>query len=230
MKKPLLAALIAALVLTGCGASPDPSFTPSASGTAVASPSATASPSPTPSPSETATAQACAPWVDDPDTGVAQIGPGRFMGACVGQSFADAAANNTAVAAVEQCPWYGDIVSNDDLGFYVSAVSDPESPAESIQFFVVRWFSDPGTAAQYEMPRTAEGIGIGSTRNDVLAAYPDNVQLDFDDIARGPRSQVVVSLDDGTTYNFDITDNLVSEISWGEGLAQGGPNGDLCAL
>jgi hypothetical protein len=118
----------------------------------------------------------------------------------------------------------------DDPGLYVSALSGPDSPGEYITFFILYWFGDPADAQSYEMPRTQEGITIGSTAEEVLAAYPDATEVSFDDIARGPRVQIVVPTSATTTYNFDIADGVVTEISWGEGLAEGGPNGDLCAL
>jgi hypothetical protein len=97
-------------------------------------------------------------------------------------------------------------------------------------FFVLKWFADPADAASYEMPATAEGITIGSSAADVLAAYPDATEVSFDDISRGPRKQLVAPTSDTTSYNFDIADGVVTEISWGTGLSEGGPNGELCAL
>ena len=61
-------------------------------------------------------------------------------------------------------------------------------------------------------------------------AVSSATEVAFDDIARGPRTQIIVPISDTTTYNFDIVDGLVTEVSWGENLGEGGPNGDLCAL
>src|SRR4029079_5030025 len=103
-------------------------------------------------------------------------------------------------------------------------------PGASINFFIMYWYGDPADAASFEMPRTAEGITIGSTADEVSAAYPTASEVTFDDLARGPRTQLVVPTTADTTYNFDVVDGVVTEISWGEGLSEGGPNGDLCAL
>ena len=118
----------------------------------------------------------------------------------------------------------------DDLGFYVTALSDPSAPGDSIRFFIMYWFGDPLDAPSYEIPTTAEGISVGSSAAAVKAAYPSATEVSFDDMARGPRTQLVVSTSDTTSYNFDIVDGVVTEVSWGEGLGAGGPNGDLCAL
>ena len=128
------------------------------------------------------------------------------------------------------CPWAGDLVAIDDPGLYVVAYSDLEPAGDYIRYFVMRWFADPADAASYEMPRTAEGITIGSTSAEVDAAYPDGTEVTFDDISRGSRTQIVVPTTATTTYNFDIVDGVVTEVSWGEHLEEGGPNGDQCAL
>lgn len=231
MKRILALATIVLVALAGCTSTPEAS-SPSASPVASesATPSATPSETPSPTPSETAAAAECPTWSDDPDAAAAAIGPISFAGACIGHSFDDAIAAGAALTAPEACPWVGELVAIDDPGLYVSAYSDPEDPGAYIGFFVLRWFADPADAASFEMPRTAEGITIGSSAAEVLDAYPDATEVEFDDIARGPRLQMVVPTTDTTTYNFDITDGVVTEISWGENLDQGGPNGDLCAL
>jgi hypothetical protein len=218
---------LAVLTLAGCAGSPTvPS--PSPSETVTAAPSVT--PSASPSPTETAAAAECPTWSDDPDYAAAAIGPISFAGVCIGQSFDEAEGTGAPITAPEQCPWYGQLVAQDDPGFYVTALSDPSDPGARISFFIMYWYADPADAASYEMPRTAEGITIGSTADEVLTAYPTSTEVKFDDIARGPRTQIVAPTGADTTYNFDIVDGVVTEISWGEGLADGGPNGDLCAL
>lgn len=229
MRAAFAPAALALLLLAGCTSTPE-ATSPSASPTPTPSAAPSVTPSPSPSPTETATALECPTWTDDPDASLAAIGPISFAGVCVGQSFEEAQGTGAPVTAPEQCPWYGQLVTQDDPGFYVTALSDPSAPGERISFFILYWFPDPSEAASFEMPRTAEDITIGSTAAEVLDAYPTAAEIDFDDIARGPRHQIVVPTSDTTTYNFDITDGVVSEISWGEGLAEGGPNGDLCAL
>ena len=223
----LAAAAFATTALAGCTSTPtetSPSASPSPSVTH------TATPSPSATPSETAAAAECPTWSDDPDYAAAAIGPISFAGVCVGQSFDEAIATGAPITAPEQCPWYGQLVAQDDPGFYVTALSDPSDPGARISFFIMYWFADPADAASFEMPRTAEGITIGSTADEVMAAYPTANEVTFDDIARGSRTQLVVPTSATTTYNFDVVDGVVTEISWGEGLGEGGPNGDLCAL
>jgi hypothetical protein len=233
MKAPLtsVAVAIAALALAACSSGPE-GTSPSASPSATPSPSVTpsATPSASPTPTETAVAFTCPTWTDDPDAGVAAIGPNYFAGACLGESFDGAAANGAAVTVEASCPWYGTLVADDSLGFYVSTITEMDTPGESITLFRMSWFTDPADAAGLDMPSTAEGITIGSTEAQVLAAYPTATEVSFDDISRGPRTQLVVETSADTSYNFDITDGLVNEISWGYGISEGGPNGELCAL
>ncbi len=145
-------------------------------------------------------------------------------------TFDEATANGTTVVGDEQCPWYSTIVADDDLGYYVAALKQGDGASDTISLFILRWFSDPKTAKDYDLPATPEGITIGSTADEVLSAYPTAHEVRFNDIARGPRTQIVVPTGATTTYNFDITDLRVNEISWGENISEGGPNGDLCAL
>lgn len=224
------AALVAALALalSACdGNLVIPSTSPYPSESVSSTPSTTPTSA---SPTATAIADDCPAWTDDPDAAVAAIAPNRFAGACVGMTFDEATANGTSVTGDEQCPWYATVISDDDLGYFVNVVKHGDDASGTIYLFMVKWFADPATAASYDLPATAEGITIGSTAGDVLAAYPGGTEVDFDDVARGARHQIVVPTDAATTYNFDITDGLVSEISWGADIAEGGPNGELCAL
>jgi len=149
---------------------------------------------------------------------------------CIGQTYEEAEASGAPLTVPEICPWIAEIVAMDDPGFYVTAYSDNENPGDYIFMFTLRWFADPAEAASFEMPRTAEGITIGSTTAEVLAAYPAGTEIVFDDISRGPRNQIIVPTTATTTYNFDVVDDVVVEISWGEHLENGGPYGDTCAL
>lgn len=221
---------VAALALTACAADPAEPSTPPAT-TAPASPSSTATTAQaSPIPTETAAALDCPAWSDDPDGQVAAIGPNYFAGACLGRSFDDAAANGSPVTAGEPCPWYGTITADDELGYYGITVTPTETPGDGIFLFILRWFSEPADAAAYDLPATAEGITIGSSVKDVLAAYPAGTEVTFDDISRGVRTQIVVPTGADTSYNFDIADGVVTEIAWGNQIMDGGPNGELCAL
>ena len=231
MKARLITGAVALLFLAGCTSSPEPTGS-SAAPSPSNSPSVSATPGTSPSASATPTsdALACPPWTDDPDSSVSQIGPNRFAGACLGMTFDEATANGTALTGDAQCPWFATPISDDGLGYYVNVVKRGEDPSGAIYLFMLKWFADPATAASHDLPATPEGITIGSTQAAVLAAYPSAADVSFNDASRGLRTQMVVSTGDDTTYNFDIAEGLVTEISWGTGLAAGGPNGDICAL
>jgi hypothetical protein len=145
-------------------------------------------------------------------------------------SFAEAeAVGGIPVSGEAMCPWYATIISDEDLGWYVSALSPVEDPGSEIWFFRMQWLDDPAAATAYDMPRTPEGITIGSTEAEFVAAYPGATTMLVDDIARGPRDERLVAGPDSLTYVFDITDGYVSEMTWGKRLTMG-VNGEYCAL
>ena len=146
-------------------------------------------------------------------------------------TFDEATANGTTVVGDEQCPWYATIVGDDDLGFYVNAVQGGQDADGTISLFMVKWFGDPADAASYEMPATPEGITIGSTRAEVLAAYPTGIGDCHSTTSRAERASRSWCLRATTPPTTSTSSTrLVTEISWGVGLANGGPNGDMCAL
>jgi hypothetical protein len=216
---------ISVLLLAGCsgGSTPTPSpseTTPSATPSASPSPTPTETPTPTPTPTATALCE----------IGPSDIDFDRFATICLGMSFPEAeAAGGVPVSGEVSCPWYATIVSDPGLGWYVSAVSFPENPGDDIWMFRMQWLDDPALATQYEMPATPEGITIGSTEAQLLAAYPSAQTLLVDDMARGPRDERIVLGPSGLAYVFDIVDGLVSEVTWGERLTMGA-NGEYCAL
>lgn len=239
MKTRGLALALAAttLVLAGCTPSTEPSASPSTDLSASPSAEPSTAPSPTdtsgPSPTDTSASGTDCLFFDPASEGMGQpaIDFNRFAGICVGMSFPEAeAASFMDVSGVPECPWVATVVSDDDIGLYVNAISDNEEPGAEIRFFVMYWFGDPVDASSYEMPALESGVTIGTTEGTLLVEYPTAEQIIFDDISRGERYQRVVAGPDGTSINFDIVDGYVSEISWGWGLGDGGPNGELCAL
>lgn len=90
------------------------------------------------------------------------------------------------------------------------------------------YLHDPATVPVLEVPATAEGIRIGSSRAEVLAAYPTAIELSVEDPARGTRDQVVAAQGPELAYVFDIMDGLVGEMTWGVGL-EDGIAGEFCA-
>ena len=231
MKRTLVLAAALALVLAGCTTPSEPSPSPTPVVTPSETPVPSETPSPTPSDSLTPVSYDCPAWDDAVDDGGPAITPTGYAGICLGASFADAEARTGApISPVEVCPWYGQIVADDELGFFVSAISYPEEPGEFIWVFSLVWLGDPASALSYEMPATAEGISVGSTIDNVKHAYPDAREIFFDDPSRGERHQIVVDNGDDLSFNFDLQDDVVSEITWGIGIGDGGPRGELCAL
>lgn len=132
-------------------------------GTPTPSPTITASPTPTPTPppfpSPTPTPTAPAPDPADPTTWiVSQAGMGPLV---IGMPFRDAIA---AVPQAQDACGHAYSIRPDRL-FFASWNGGPDDPLN-----VATWSRADG-------PRTAEGIGIGSTPDEVRAAYPDAVEV-----------------------------------------------------
>ena len=237
--KTRLAAVAAAatlvLALSACqGAEAEPSASASVSASPTeASPSPTVSDSPTPMPSVVdPVALDCPTWDDGlEEAGPAPIAANRYAGICAGMSFAEASMTygGPPLVGVDVCPWITQIVAQDDPGLYVEAVSEPDAPGEDIFMFRMTWLGDPASASMYEVPATAEGITIGSSAAQVLAAYPVGQSIVREDMAAGTRDQIVVPVTADYSYVFDVTGGLVNTMYWGERLSAGA-QAELCAL
>ncbi|WP_417554095.1 hypothetical protein [Microbacterium sp.] len=144
------------LALAGCGtASADP----------VAAPSKGTAPSSAPTQNEPA-----APKTDPADpatwTVTAQgIGPIELGG-----SFADAQATLPSWTGDEQCTWVDSWTSTDhsQTGLFARDHDDSDGDVNMVAFESLE-----DTVAPADGPRTEKGIGLGSTRDEVMAAYPD---------------------------------------------------------
>lgn len=156
-------------ILAGC-ASGESGASPSSTAP-TAAPSRTATPSPTAT--ETALPEADP---DDPSTWtITQDGIGPLV---LGAPFADALAampegsrNDT-----EHCAWSTWWNAPDNsFGLYAARSSDAGTDASSpvLHIDASAW-TDPTTA---DGPRTAEGIGLGATVDEVKVAYPDGVDV-----------------------------------------------------
>ncbi len=217
MKAPIFDArrltVIACLLLVGCTPAASGSSTPSSSSAPVATPSSAPVVTPSPSPS--------------PDA--AEIDFDRFTDIYVGMTFAEAsAASGIAIQGEAMCPWFANIVVDDPVGLYVGTVSPIEAAGSEIWFFRMLWLDDPALAPA-DLPSTTEGITIGSTQAEVVAAYPSATLTTVDDISRGTRTFYLVPGPSDLTLIFDIQSGLVSEITWGKRLTYG-PPGEVCAL
>lgn len=181
---PLALAVVATLV--GCAPSaPGPTPTTSITSTPSASDA-----QPTPSPTSTPSAGA---------------EPGAIEGFAVGDSWADVTAGIPGFATVEGCGWLG---ITPDGGFDLSVLRESGSseadPVTMVQVAV------PPEDAEPIGPQTAEGIGIGSTLDDALAAYPDAEQID----GPGPTDYLRVgSTGDGASSLF-LTYSNGEDVVW----------------
>lgn len=164
-------------------------------------------------------------------TGLAPIAHNRYAEICLGMSFAEAtkAMPGPIIAGRVECPWYATVLEAPDAGLYVSAVTRPEEPGEEIILFTMTWSGSLANAAVFPAPETAEGISVGSTTDEVAAAYPKAKAVVVDDPALGTRHQVVVPGTDDTAIVFDVTEGRVSAVHWGTGLANGSI-AEYCAL
>ncbi|ROS25523.1 hypothetical protein EDF22_2737 [Rathayibacter sp. PhB127] len=146
-------------------ATPEPVPTP----TPIATPTATATaapvPAPTPVPAETAAAADLSAWV----IGFDGIGPIAFGGS---SESASAALDTTALVpydfGIEECR-SDRRGSAENPQAWIMAVSDEPGRVTLLNVF---GYGTDATRAAAAFPRTAEGIGIGSTEQELLAAYP----------------------------------------------------------
>lgn len=80
-----------------------------------------------------------------------------------------------------------------------------------------------------DLPRNAEGVGVGSTQAEVLAAYPAAVVDAYEDISVGPMTRITVDdPDSDANYVFALTDGspVVNLLQWGS--TTGGQWAHLC--
>lgn len=138
----LIAPVVVALLLTGCGGGEIDDSAQTATATLGASSSA----SPTPAPASA-------------DTLIDGVG--------VGTPYADALSSTGAAPVAQACP-HAAIIAKDGMMIVVerAADGDDRSPVNLVAV------SAPAEASGVIGPRTPEGIGIGSTVTEARAAYP----------------------------------------------------------
>lgn len=177
-----------ALALTGSLPFIEPPAPPVVSATPSVTPTETPTPTPSPTPTE---AQPSPIDLSSPQTwiiGDATVGPLRL-----GQPRNDAAAAMTAFTSEpNQC--------NVDIylstSSHMSVVLSPDPSGTSVDSIRIDAGNDPLPPS----PRTAEGIGLGSTVAEILAAYPD---IQRPDPNRYPTYSLVQP--DGTWIDFGVT-------------------------
>ena len=192
----LLASAVLVLALSACG-----SPTPTDAG------DTSAPPTPTPSPTETT-----GPL--EPDATRADYGFTFFEEAQIGSSFAEISAQlHYPVGPYDGCPYYANVWTTEL--FTTSAFTDVDNPGGPIVFFYSNRFLAPDDA---EFPRNAEGVGIGSTEAEILAAYPSAVVEAATDPGAGPLTKYTVDdPDSDSRYVFAISDGsaVVDLLQWG---------------
>jgi hypothetical protein len=153
---------VTALLLAGCTPAPG------------------ADPDPMPTVTVTATPEAPAPRAD--------YGFTFFEEAEIGSTWDEMSEQlNYPVAGMDECPHYGPVWQTAHT--YGSAFMDPDGLTTGTIFFYLQ----QGASTNPEhYPRNAEGVGIGSTVAEVLAAYPGAAQSSFTDIGAGDLDLITV--------------------------------------
>src|SRR5690606_13721183 len=113
----------------------------------------------------------------------------------------------------EDCPHYGAVWNTELATTY--AFTDPDSPAGGVTFFYTNRFLAPDGSP---FPRNAEGVGVGSTQAEVLAAYPGATVGVHEDLGAGLLS--VITVDDADTdskyvFAFYEGSTTVDLLQWG---------------
>ncbi|MDZ4045205.1 MAG: hypothetical protein U1E32_05430 [Rhodoglobus sp.] len=209
MRKTIVAVGAAvAIVLSGCGGPPPAEPTP------TATPSASSTPSPTPTPTPTPTIDMSDPanWVIAADA----VGP-----IYIGQPIADALAAASGYVQGESVPDCR-VAFLDRDG--VASIAIAYWPDDLVTQIIVRVLGESPVSAPdlyAASPKTAEGIGIGSTLADFLASYPDAAVLRDDgpsfsvySIAGPTGDFIVVSAVDGVieSLSSSVTGTFAYEL------------------
>ncbi len=201
-----LGVVATALILTAC-TPPSPTLT----ATAAPAPAVTVTVTPSPSP---------APPAPDYDFT-------HFHGAAIGTNWAQmGTALHTVVGGYtypNACDWYGPLWNTEYTTTHAFTDAHHPSGAGST-FFYTQSSVDPSTAP-YPGPRNAEGVGVGSTKAEILAAYPSAVVGSVDDLGAGHIVTITVNdpAGSGSKYVFGIDgswgdgSNVIDLLQWGPG-------------
>lgn len=148
-----------------------------------------------------------------------------FEEAQLGQSFDQAsAALRMPLAGLDECPYYGPVWITQLATTY--AFTDFDNPNGPITLFYAQQFLGSPSDS---WPRNAEGVGLGSTQAEILAAYPDAVVGAMTDLGAGDITTITVAdPDSDSKYVFGITSGApaVDLLQWGANA--GGQWSHLC--
>jgi hypothetical protein len=186
-------AAVAALVLSGC----TPGGAPAGGGTPEPVPTVTVTVTPAP--------------VAEPDYGFT-----FFHEATIGSTWAQMSAQlHMPVGPYDGCAWYGSLW-NTELAT-TNAFLDSRNPSAGATFFYTDYYL---AASGANFPRNAEGVGVGSTKAEILAAYPSAVVDSYTDLGAGTMTRITVADSaSGSKYVFAITGNaganVVDLLQWG---------------
>lgn len=185
----------AVLTVTGCAGPPTPPVD-GASGTPLPTATVTVTP---------------APAAAGPDYGFT-----FFEEAQLGATWDQMSAQlSYPVAGIEECPWYGAVWNSEIATTY--AFTNSHDATLGVTFF----YTNRSLAADdAPFPRNAEGVGVGSTQAQVVAAYPSAVVGGWDDLGAGHITTVTVEdPDSDSKYVFGVSDGsaVVDLLQWGPG-------------
>jgi len=242
-----LVAMTLAVAMSACspgGVADSDSPTPSASPT----PSVTSTQSPSPSPTagdeggwagssgvgtDTGDEGDAGAWVngyiiqgsDDVHFGP-EWGPTWYFDKTIGERFTGWYTGAATVDAT--CPWVAVLDSYPEFAVYSIALADPRGDTSTAIIFRM---DNPGDPAA-PRPMNGEGLSIGSSMDDVLAAYPGTTVQFFNDEAWGDVYEIDVFQPATDTHMFFWSWEplgVVQDIQWGHFPSEASWRGHTCA-
>jgi hypothetical protein len=191
-----MVAVVTALALAGCTPAPPASPPPSP---VVETTDPSVEPTPTPEPEEAR----------------ADYGFTYFYEADLGTWDEMSAQFHHPVAGMPECPYYGRIWETEVA--ITLAFMDPDGIATDALFF---YTMPKSTTSPAPYPQNAEGVGIGSTHAEVMAAFPTAVVGSMVDLGAGDIATITVddpASDSKYVYGFNAGSSTVDLFQWGPG-------------